>query len=306
MNGKFTLDQYRNFIIEFKNDDVKIFATDHNDYPTLPLFLMPFNDINQKYLNIDKIFIDIINAINVKYPILKISYEEKIIVTKNHKLFLISKNNNKYNVTEILVDYTIENEKSTYSELLYKMSNGEQVNIDGYLIDLNIIQKCVNNDSIINSIKNEKAKETLFGIVDVYKQQINNKLSAFANNEVKSNSSNTDEKYSILYNKLINGQTINIGNFILSYEILKQIVLDENIINQIHDQEIKDILLKLITIYKNDKNNYEEITGGSSDSKAKVKRRAGFANKMFMISLACFSFGIIVALIVVVLNKFVF
>lgn len=328
MNGRFKLDDYRHFIIEFKNNDVLIFAANDKDYPTIPLFLTPFNDIEkQKYLNIDKTFIGILNTINSKYPIFKICYEEKLIITKNHKLFHLTKNNNQYNIAEIVIDYAKENMKNDYEKILDKLENGEKVHIGSYLIDLETIKRCIKNSNIFNSIPDEETKNTLTSIADIYRQKLNNKLSSFAQEEEKNikqeqhttNENNqynmkdennehkriqvTDEQYKILYNKLLNGQTINIGNINLSYDTIKEFSKDENLLNNIEDNRIKDVFINLIKLYKLDQKNNEEIAGGSSNAKVKTKR-AGFASRLFILSLAGFTTGIVVTFVFIMLKKY--
>ena len=320
MIGRFILDDYRHFVIEFKNSDVLIYAADHNDYPTIPLFLTPFNDIeNQKYLNIDKSFNTIINNINIKYPILKICYEEKLIITKNHKVYLISQKNNMNNIREVVIEYTKEDDKSKYAKLLDRILNGEQIHLGSFLIDLETIKKCVNNSDILNSIQDEETKMTISSIVDIYKETIKDKLNSFANlneknkiEQVKTHPNqetkqNQEEQYKELYNRLLNGQNFNIKNFNLTYECLKELTQDESILNNIDNKIIKNVLIKLIEIYKNDKRNYEEINAGSGNENAKVKtKKAGFANNIFIMALAGFTTGIVVTFVIIIFKKILF
>lgn len=315
MNGRFKLDDYRHFIIEFKNDDVLIFAANDNDYPTIQLFLTPFNAIKkQKYLNIDKTFIGILNAINSKYPIFKICYEEKLIITKNHKLFHLTKNINQYNIVEVDIDYIKENIKNDYEKILDKLENGEPQQIGSYLIDLETIKRCINNSNIFKSIPDEETKNTLTSIADLYRQKQNNKLSSFAQEANKQNIDNntnndnnqqkiTEEKYKTLYNKILNDQTFNIGNINLSYDIIKEYSKDESLLNNIEDNKIKEVFINLIKLYKINQKNNEEIPGGSSNAKVKVKR-AGFASRLLILSLAGFTTGIVVTFVFIILKKY--
>ena len=320
MIGRFKLDDYRHFVIEFKNNDVVIYAADHNDYPTIPLFLTPFNDIeSQKDLNMDKSFTTLINNINAKYPIFKICYEEKLIITKNHKVYLISQKNNMYSIREVVIYYTKEADKSKYAKLLDKILNGEQIHIGKFLIDLETIKRCVINSNFINNIEDEETKNTISSLVDIYIEKRNSKLHSFAGNEstieeetIKKQEQNKiynleDEKYKKLYNALYYGKSFNINNYNLNYERLKGLAQDESILNELDNEVLKDGLMKLIKIYKNDKRNYEEISGGSSNRNSNIKtKKAGFANNIFIMSLAGFTTGIVVTFIIIVIKKILF
>ncbi len=220
------------FILKEKDNKVRIFLADKKGNPYFELALIPYDDLNTKaYLSYDinPTFIKSINSFNNTYPVESVAYLEKIIVTKDHKLYLLVKNNNRFGV---------------------------------YLIETNEV-KDLNN----------------------------------CNN------------YNYLLNKLLNGETVNIDNYILSRENFYNILSNPKIIDGIIGENAKNVVNSLVILYKKifgvQEKNVTDGGSGSENSKVKV-RKAGFANKMFMISLSCFSLGIVIALIIVLLNRYVF
>lgn len=219
------------FILKEQNNKVRIFLADKNRNPYVELALIPYEDLNEKnYLSydIEPAFINTINSFNDMYPVESVSNAEKIIVTRDHDLYLLVKNNNRFGVYPLGTnDVKSLYDGNNYNYLLNKLLQGEALNFDNYILSRETFYNILSNPKIIDSIIGENAKNMVYSLVELYKQIFGN-------------------------------QEKNVGD------------------------------------------------GGSSSENAKVKvRKAGFANKMFMICLSCFSFGVIIALIIVLLNRYV-
>ena len=143
-----------------------------------------------------------------------------------------------------------------------------------------------------------KKENNMFSIYNIVQKNIDR------NNQIKNNSINNQ-----LLNKLLLGKTISIGNYILSIDAFYSFLKGEASVDSVLDQFTRDSIIELIELYK--KVFGESVPtvsdGGNGNVNAKVKvRRAGFANRIFMISLAGFTFGIISTLIFIIITKHIF
>lgn len=227
MDKEFIIDD-KKYILNIKDNNVRIFLADNKGNPSIELNLTLYDDLNDKaYVTYDikKSFITSLDYFNNQYPIHSFSYTKKLIITKDYNIYLLKKNNGLFSV--------------------YKVSTKD-----------------------------------------------------FENND-------TGNNYNQLLNELLLGKTINVGSYIMSSDSFYKFLTGEVSIDIIDDNDSKNIILSLINNYKRlFGNNISEGTGAEN---AKIKvRKAGFINKLFMISLSCFTAGIVVTLIFVIIKKYLF
>lgn len=133
----------------------------------------------------------------------------------------------------------------------------------------------------------------------------NNGYSVYPVNVKYDNKIYSDNKLKKIIDDLNLGYEVNIDGYTINKDGFYTCLNDPSVLNRISDEKVKKIYFKLVDFYN--KNNKTDLQGGSGSENAKVKiKRAGFANRLFMICLAAFSTGIIVAFIFIVINKYLF
>lgn len=228
MNKEFKLND-RRFIVNFENNDIRIYLADKHGNPSLELSLTLFNDLKQEYVSydLDKTILNLINNFNQKYPVLKVSISEKLIITEDYNIYLLFKNNNLYSIRKIPLYDILDEKINYYKQLLYQLLNGNSVSIKDYILSSNYFYQLLNEDVIINDILDEEVKEVVIQLLNTYKK---------------------------LFGEVITNKS----------------------------------------------------EGGTGNENAKVKvKKAGYISKLFIICLSFFSIGVFVALMIVIINKFI-
>ena len=228
MNKEFKLND-RRFIVNFENNDIRIYLADKHGNPSLELSLTLFNDLKQEYVSydLDKTILNLINNFNQKYPVLKVSISEKLIITEDYNIYLLFKNNNLYSIRKIPLYDILDEKINYYKQLLYQLLNGNSVSVKDYILSSNYFYQLLNEDVIINDILDEEVKEVVIQLLNTYKK---------------------------LFGEVITNKS----------------------------------------------------EGGTGNENAKVKvKKAGYISKLFIICLSFFSIGVFVALMIVIINKFI-
>lgn len=117
------------------------------------------------------------------------------------------------------------------------------------------------------------------------------------------NNNKKEIDYDYYLNQLEMGKNVEIDGYNIDKQSFDLCISDENNINLLNDRKLRNIYLNLVKKYK--ENTSEEIQGGSSNAKVKI-RTSGFVNKIFMISLAGFAIGIVATLIMIIAIKYLF
>lgn len=174
-----------------------------------------------------------------------------------------------------------------------------------YDIDLSF-KKLLNNFNKKYPIDKVSIPEKIITTKDHHLYLFYRKDNIYSIYNIKAKDIEEDNNYNRLLHQLLNGKSINVGNYILSTDTFYKLLNKDIDINNINDDYTKEIINDLIILYENlfGKINTSQDNGtGNVNSKVKV-RKAGFASKLFIICLSFFSIGVIVALIIVIINKF--
>ena len=141
------------YIINEDNNDFKIYPADKNGYPKQDeIALTPFSDLlSKEAYGTDFAFINAVINFNKNYPVFKVSIIDKLIITKDYKIYLFYKNNNKFGIYKIKINDINNYNEEYYKELLYKV---------------------LNNEISVNDIRDIRAREYITKLVSQYNENI--------------------------------------------------------------------------------------------------------------------------------------
>ena len=141
------------YIINEDNNDFKIYPADKNGYPKQDeIALTPLSDLlSKEAYETDFAFINAVINFNKNYPVFKVSIIDKLIITKDYKIYLFYKNNNKFGIYKIKINDINNYNEEYYKELLYKV---------------------LNNEISVNDIRDIRAREYITKLVSQYNENI--------------------------------------------------------------------------------------------------------------------------------------
>lgn len=187
MNKEFRINNKR-YIVNFENNEIRIYLADKFGNPSLELSLTPFSDLKFDYVSydIDKLFLTTINYFNQKYPIDKVSISEKLIITKDNNIYLLYKNNNFYSIDKVKLKDIYDEKTNYYKQLLNLLLNGKSITINNYILSPNYFYKLLNKEV---DIDNDDIKEEINQLINLYNklfgEVINSSDSGNTNAKVK-------------------------------------------------------------------------------------------------------------------------
>lgn len=172
MSGEFNLGE-QHFIIQIVDSNIRIFTTNQYGMPDNEITIINYDDTNDKnYISydMDDSLKNLINNLNKSYPLLCISLQENIVITKDYQIYKIIKQNG-YKIYRVPVQYNNIGNKENNDLLLEKLDMGRSITKNGFVIEKESFDLCLRDETILNSISDLQLKNTYLELINSYKNR---------------------------------------------------------------------------------------------------------------------------------------
>lgn len=174
---------YNNYIMNVKNNEIKIFKPSNNNPVGEDVVIYAINDLkNCDYMKFDltkqrKMFIDMFFKLPLKLTYICFSESFAIDESNNIVYFILNKEKNGYNLKIIkptIIDKDIYELENKYREIFNLLGSDNDVEIDGIKISNEFFKKCIEDSTIIETLNyNEKLKNMYITLLTYYEKLYN-------------------------------------------------------------------------------------------------------------------------------------
>lgn len=175
-----------NFIMNVRNNEIKIFKSTNNNPILEDVVIYDINDLNNyAYIKFDlsnkqKMFFNMF--LKLPFKLTYICFSESFAIDESNNIicFVLNKENNRYDlkiIKPIIIDQDVYELDTKYKKVIDLLYNNQDVQVEGIMIFSDFFKKCIEDSTIIETLNsNDKLKTIYIKLLTIYQKYYNSNL----------------------------------------------------------------------------------------------------------------------------------